>query len=35
VGVFFALLAQATWPGAQPIDGSISLNFLLETMLES
>jgi len=28
-------LATFTWPGRQPLDGSISLKFLLETRLQS
>ena len=30
-----AILAQVTWPWAQPLDGSIWLKFLLETRLKS
>ena len=30
-----AILAHVTWPRAQPLDGSISLKFSLETWLES
>jgi len=34
-GRFLAILAHFTWPRAQPLDGSISLKFSLETSLES
>jgi len=30
-----AILAQVTCPGSKPLNGSISLKFLLETRLES
>jgi len=33
--VFFAILAHAACPRAQPLDGSIFLKFPLETRLES
>jgi len=32
---FLAILAQVTWPWAQPQEGSILLKFLLETRLGS
>jgi len=32
---FLAILADVTWPRAQPLDPSISLNFSLETTLQS
>jgi len=28
-------MAHVAWPGAQPLDQSVSLKFSLETMLES
>ena len=34
-GRFLAILAQVTWPWAQPLDGNISLKFSLETRLQS
>ena len=33
-GTFLAIMVQVTWPWAQPLDGSISLKFLLVTKLK-